>query len=150
MSAPETVQLLVKRTKARRGRVGLTCGVFDLLHVNHIRFFTETAIYVDTLIVAVNSDRTVRLLKGENRPVVPEQERAEVVQGLRFVDCAFVFDDLDPCQIIEDLQPHFFFKGKDREGTEIPEANVIAAYGGELRFIGPPKDHSSSALIAAL
>lgn len=135
-------------SKMRGMKVGLTCGAFDLLHVNHVKFLGHASGLCDVLIVAVNTDRVVKLLKGPNRPITPELERCAIVQAIKGVTYAFIFDDMDPCQIIEKIHPHVFFKGVDRVGQEMPETPLLQQLGIELELIGPPKDHSTTDLIA--
>jgi rfaE bifunctional protein nucleotidyltransferase chain/domain len=130
--------------------VALANGVFDLFHVGHLRYLEAAAREAELLVVAVNSDASTRAHKGPDRPVVPEDERAEILCGLACVDRVVVFDAPSVVRIIEALRPEVHAKGTDYEPATVPERHVVAAYGGRVAICGDPKDHSSSALIEAL
>ncbi len=150
MTLSPPIKFLVVTGHERGLQLGLTSGVFDLIHVNHIRFIQDAARGCENLFVAVNSDRTARMLKGEGRPIIPEAERVEIVQQIKGVYAAFLFDDPDPVEIIREIRPARFFKGKERQGTDMPEIPVINEVGAQLCFVGPEKDHSTTDLLARL
>lgn len=134
-----------------RGEVTvLANGVFDLLHVGHVRYLEAAKALGQRLIVAVNTDRSTRAYKGPGRPVVPESERAELVAALGVVDHVLLFDEDTVARVLERLTPEFHAKGTDYTPETIPERAVVAAYGGRSVVCGDPKDHASTALIAAL
>jgi D-beta-D-heptose 7-phosphate kinase/D-beta-D-heptose 1-phosphate adenosyltransferase len=117
----------------RRGLVVVfTNGVFDLLHPGHVRYLQAARAEGDVLLVAVNSDRSVRAIKGPDRPLVPENERAEVIAALRCVDAAVVFDEDTPASIIADLQPDVLVKGADWAADRIVGRETVEARGGRV------------------
>lgn len=127
-------QLLGMREALRAGGRSLvfTNGVFDLLHVGHVRYLAEARALGDALVVALNSDRTVRELKGEGRPIVNEQERAEVLAALRQVDFVTIFDDVSPRSLIARLLPDVLVKGGDYALDEIHGREEVEAAGGRV------------------
>jgi rfaE bifunctional protein nucleotidyltransferase chain/domain len=122
-------------------------GVFDVLHVGHVRYLQDAARVADVLVVGVNSDASVRLLKGEGRPLMPEGERAEIVAAIRGVSYVTVFEDRSPARLLEALRPDFQCKGTDYTADSVPEAEVVRAYGGKVVIVGDPKDHSTTSLL---
>lgn len=130
--------------------VVLANGVFDLFHVGHLRYLEGAAREGDILVVAVNSDASTRAYKGPDRPVVPEDERAEIVCGLSCVDHVLVFDEPDVVSILSALRPDVHAKGTDYTPDTVPEAPVVLGYGGRIAICGDEKGHSSTALIGRL
>ncbi len=128
----------------------LANGAFDLLHVGHLRYLQGAAEVGDYLLVAVNSDASVRQSKGADRPVVPEQERAELVAGLACVDAVVIFDGERPDAVIRSFRPHVQAKGIDYQAENVPEAALMASIGGTVVIVGDPKDHSTTALVQRL
>ncbi len=114
------------------GKVVFTNGCFDILHVGHTRYLKEAAALGDYLVVAVNSDDSVRGLKGDKRPIVPQEERAEIIASLQSVDYVTIFDEPDPYNVIEALQPDILVKGGDWSTEEIIGADIVEAAGGEV------------------
>src|SRR5688572_17417552 len=139
----EGVAREVQTARARGKRIALANGAFDLLHVGHVRYLQGARAYGDVLVVAVNSDASVRGQKGPGRPVVPEAERAELVAALACVDWAIVFGEPTVAAIIERLKPDVQVKGTDYTVETIPEAPLVRAYGGTVAIAGDPKDHST-------
>ena len=135
---------------ARGERIALANGVFDLFHVGHLRYLKGARAEADLLVVAVNSDASTRLNKGPDRPVVPEEERAEIVEALACVDHVVLFDSKDVVPIIRALRPDVHVKGTDYTPETIPEADEVRAYGGRVAVAGDPKDHSTSELMEKL
>jgi D-glycero-beta-D-manno-heptose 1-phosphate adenylyltransferase len=132
----------------RRGRtIALANGVFDLLHVGHVRYLQSAANQADRLVVAVNSDASVRRLKGEGRPILDERARAEIVAALRGVDRVVVFDDDTVGPLLERLRPDVHCKGTDYTVDTVPERAIVAGYGGRTAICGDPKDHSTRDLL---
>ncbi|MBW8868450.1 MAG: adenylyltransferase/cytidyltransferase family protein [Acidobacteria bacterium] len=135
----------------RAGRsVGFANGVFDLLHVGHVRYLEGAKALVDRLVVAVNSDASVRGLKGEGRPILPEAARAELVASLRAVDYVIVFSEPTVGPLLELLKPDVHCKGTDYTVESVPERAIVEAYGGRTAIVGDPKDHSTGDLLARL
>jgi D-glycero-beta-D-manno-heptose 1-phosphate adenylyltransferase len=130
-----------------RKRIVLANGCFDLFHVGHIRYLAGAKALGDILIVGVNSDVQVRKLKGENRPFMPENERAEIVSAIRSVDLVTVFDEPTVEELIRAIRPDFHAKGTDYTTETVPEREIVRACGGKVAIVGDPKDHSSTELI---
>jgi len=131
-------------------RVVLANGCFDLLHVGHVRYLAGARANGDLLVVGINSDRSVRALKGEGRPLMDEQARARLVAGLAAVDYVVIFDEPDVSALIRDLRPHVHAKGTDYTTETVPERDVVRGVGGEVAIAGDPKDHSTRDLIARI
>lgn len=135
----------------REGRtVALANGVFDLLHVGHVRYLEAASELADVLVVAVNSDASTRHNKGPERPVIPEGERAELIAALSCTDWVLVFDTPDVRGVIRALRPDVHVKGTDYRAEDVPERAEVEAYGGRVAIAGDPKDHSTTALAAKL
>ena len=128
-------------------KVVLANGCFDILHVGHVRYLEDARKSGDALVVAINSDRSVRALKGPGRPILNENERAALVSALRCVDHVVVFDQPDVSQIIDTLRPAVHAKGSDYREDTVPERDKVQAYGGQVRIAGDPKDHSTRDII---
>ena len=125
-------------------------GVFDLLHVGHLRYLEAARAEGDILIVAVNSDASTRACKGPDRPVIPEGERAELVGALECVDHVVLFEEPDVTGLLETLRPDVHAKGTDYTPETVPERHVVRGYGGRVAICGDPKDHSTTELIDKL
>ncbi len=128
-------------------RITLANGNFDLLHVGHVRYLRGAKALGGKLVVAINSDQSVRALKGEGRPIMPEQERAEIVSALADVDAVIVFRELDVRSIIREIRPDIHAKGTDYSADTVPERDVVADCGGRVAIVGDSKDHSTSEII---
>jgi rfaE bifunctional protein nucleotidyltransferase chain/domain len=141
---------LRKRVEQWRGageRIVLANGNFDLLHVGHVRYLRGAKGLGGKLVVAINSDESVRALKGDGRPVMPEQERAEIVAALGDVDAVVIFPELDVRALIREIRPDIQAKGTDYTVDSVPERDAVAEYGGRVAIVGDPKDHSTSKII---
>jgi D-glycero-beta-D-manno-heptose 1-phosphate adenylyltransferase len=128
-------------------RVVFTNGCFDILHVGHVRYLNQARALGDALIVGINSDRSVREIKGELRPVVPEAERAEVVAGLGCVDAVFIFDDPTPKQIINAIVPDVLVKGADWGISEIVGRDTVESAGGVVLNVPLVEGSSTTGII---
>jgi D-glycero-beta-D-manno-heptose 1-phosphate adenylyltransferase len=137
----------VRAWRAAGEKIILTNGCFDLVHVGHVRYFRAAKALGGKVIVAVNSDASVRQLKGEGRPRVSERERAEVLAALQDVDAVTIFDSLDVRELIRLLRPDIHAKGTDYTEETVPERDVVIACGGRVAIVGDPKDHSSTELL---
>lgn len=135
------------RLRAEGKRLVFTNGVFDLLHVGHVRYLAEARALGDVLVVAINSDRSVRKLKGDGRPVVNENERAEILAALRPVDYVTIFDDVSPRALITELLPDVLVKGGDYATDQIHGAQEILAAGGNVISLPFVAGASSTAII---
>ncbi len=140
----------VSRWRAEGKTIALANGVFDLLHVGHVRYLQGAKALADVLVVAVNSDSSTRLLKGDGRPHVPEHERAELVAALACTDRVVLFEDKDVRPILRALKPDIHVKGTDYTPETIPERAEVESYGGRVAVAGDPKDHSTSAVLEKL
>ena len=130
-------------------RITLANGVLDLLHVGHVRYLRAARELGGKLIVAVNSDASVRALKGEGRPVMPAEERAEILASLGDVDAVVIFPEKDVRAIIREIHPDFHAKGTDYTAESVPERDEVEACGGRVVIVGDPKNHSATEIIRA-
>ena len=128
-------------------RIVLANGNFDLLHVGHVRYLRGAKELGGKLVVAINSDESVRALKGEGRPVMPAEERAELVAALADVDAVVIFSELDVRALIREIRPDIQAKGTDYTMDSVPERDAVAEYGGRVAIVGDAKDHSTSGII---
>lgn len=132
----------VRQWQAQGLKVGFTNGCFDILHAGHVNYLNETRQYCDRLVLGLNHDQSVRILKGPSRPVNVEQDRAAVMAGLNSVSLVVLFGateagaDNTPCELIKQIQPDIFFKGGDYTIASLPEAAVVHGYGGEVKIMG--------------
>ncbi len=125
----------------------LANGCFDLIHVGHIRYLKESKKRGNILVVAVNSDSSIRQLKGEGRPILKEKERVEIISSFYFVDYITVFEEKTVEKILLALKPDFQAKGSDYTQETVPEKETVASYGGKIAISGGPKIRSTSQLI---
>lgn len=144
---------LIERIRQERAR-GLTIafanGAFDLLHVGHIRYLEGAKREADRLVVAINSDASVRELKGPTRPILPEADRSELVAALRAVDYVVIFAEATVTPLLELLKPDVHCKGTDYTVDTVPERDTVRAYGGRIAIVGDPKNHSTTHLLSSL
>jgi D-glycero-beta-D-manno-heptose 1-phosphate adenylyltransferase len=140
----------VAQDRARGLRISFANGGFDLLHVGHVRYLEGARREADRLVVAVNSDQSVRTLKGPSRPILPEADRAELVAALRAVDYVVIFDETSVSPLLELLQPDVHCKGTDYTVDTVPERETVRAYGGRIAIVGDAKDHSTTDLLSRL
>jgi len=138
---------VVQQWRAQGNKVVLTNGCFDLLHVGHVRYLRAAKELGGKLLVAVNSDASVRTLKGNGRPRVPDHERAEVLAALTDVDAVVVFDAPDVRDLIRLIRPDIHAKGTDYTAENVPERDVVIACGGQVAIVGDPKDHSTTEML---
>jgi rfaE bifunctional protein nucleotidyltransferase chain/domain len=146
-SADEAAEF-AERVRARGGTVVFTNGVFDLLHPGHVRYLRDARALGDALIVAVNSDRSVRANKGPSRPINPEDERAELLLALDCVDAAVVFDEDTPHEIVSRIQPDILVKGADWGPDNIVGRDIVEARGGRVVRVELEPGHSTTDLIS--
>ena len=137
----------VEQWRCSGERIVLANGNFDLLHVGHVRYLRGAKELGGKLVVAINSDESVRALKGEGRPVMPAEERAEIVAALADVDAVVIFGELDVCALIREIRPDIQAKGTDYAAETVPERDAVAEYGGRVAIVGDPKNHSTSEII---
>jgi len=138
---------IIAREKAAGKTIVLANGCFDLFHVGHIRYLREAKGQGDVLVVAINSDSSVRKLKGTARPILPQSERAEILASFSFVDYVTIFRDPNVEKILLALQPSIHVKGSDYTEETVPEKDTVKKYGGKMAIAGGPKVRSTSKII---
>ena len=144
---------LVARAAALRrdGRtIAFANGCFDLLHVGHVRYLEAAAQEADVLVVALNDDDSVRVLKGNGRPILAAAHRAALVAALRAVDYVVIFPEPTVTPLLEALRPDVHCKGTDYTVESVPERDTVRAYGGRTAIVGDPKDHSTRDLLVRI
>lgn len=137
----------VAAAKNANKRIVLANGCFDVLHVGHVRYLAGAKALGDVLVVAVNADEQVRKQKGEDRPLIPQDQRAEIVSALAAVDFVTIFDEPTVTELLLALRPDIHTKGTDYTEDTVPERDVVRSYGGRVAIVGDPKDHSSGKMI---
>ena len=155
MSPPLHSKIVARHELQRRAaewrrageRIVLANGCFDLLHVGHVRYLHAARELGGKLIVAVNADASVRALKGEGRPIMPAEERAEILASLADVDAVVIFPEKDVRAIIREIRPDFHAKGTDYTAESVPERDEVEACGGRVVIVGDPKNHSATEII---
>ncbi|MCL2626268.1 MAG: adenylyltransferase/cytidyltransferase family protein [Cystobacterineae bacterium] len=141
---------MAEATRLANKSLALANGAFDLLHVGHVRYLQGAKQEADVLLVALNSDASVRALKGPPRPIVPQEERAELLCALSCVDWVLLFDALDVRHLIRTLKPDVHVKGRDYSPDSIPERAETQAYGGRVAIAGDEKRHSTTEVVHKL
>jgi rfaE bifunctional protein nucleotidyltransferase chain/domain len=149
LSRNELAQALAER-RARNERIVLANGCFDILHVGHTRYLSGARAEGDVLVVALNSDQGVRRLKGPGRPVLPENERAEIIAALESVDYVTIFDEPTVEPLLEALRPNVHAKGTDYTPETVPERAAADRLGIRVAIVGDAKNHSTRNLLAQL
>ena len=138
---------VVEGLKKKGRKIVFTNGCFDLLHLGHIRYLREAKRLGDILIIGLNSDNSVRSLKGRERPLVKEKDRTEILSALEVVDYIVIFDELTPKNLIDSITPHILVKGGDWKREDVVGRDTVEAHGGEVVIIPEVKGYSTSALI---
>jgi D-glycero-beta-D-manno-heptose 1-phosphate adenylyltransferase len=139
---------IVAAERAAGRTMALANGCFDLLHVGHVRYLEGAAAEADTLVVAINDDESVRQLKGEGRPVMPDHDRAELIAALRCVHYVVLFGGATVTDILLRYKPDVHCKGTDYTVESVPERPIVLSYGGRTAIVGDPKDHSTRELLS--
>lgn len=145
-SLPKLTEIIEKHKQDSK-RIVLANGCFDLIHVGHIRYLKESKKRGDILVVALNSDSSVRKLKGKGRPILLENERAEIIASFSFVDYVTFFNEANVERVLLLLKPHVHAKGSDYTVDTVPERETVKSYGGEIAITGGPKIKSTSEVI---
>lgn len=142
-------EIIKRRTQFRelKKRLVFTNGCFDILHIGHVRYLNHARTLGDVLVVAVNSDCSVRQIKGESRPLIPEMERAEVLAALSSVDFVFIFDDATPREVIDAIVPDVLVKGADWELPDIVGRDTVEKAGGSVQTVPLVEGSSTSGII---
>jgi len=138
---------VVEAAKRKGSRIVLANGCFDVLHVGHIRYLEAAKALGDLLIVGVNSDEQTRRLKGDGRPLVPQDQRAQIVSALEAVDFVTIFEEPTVTELLLAIKPDVHAKGTDYTEDMVPERDVVRSFGGRVAIVGDPKNHSSSEII---
>jgi rfaE bifunctional protein nucleotidyltransferase chain/domain len=146
----ESLRSQVSRWREQGETIILANGGFDLLHVGHVRYLRGAKALGGKLVVAVNSDGSLRRLKGERRPLMPAEERAEILAALEDVDAIVIFDEPDVRALIREIRPDVHAKGTDYTRDSVPERDEVLACGGRVEIVGDPKDHSTSSLLSQM
>lgn len=137
----------IKKKKAAGELIVFTNGCFDILHVGHIRYLKKAAALGDKLVLAVNSDNSVKKLKGQKRPFVPEAERLEILSALEMIDYLLLFSEIDCSSVLAEIQPQIYVKGGDYRIEDLPEAETVYSYGGKIVLITEVKGKSTTNLL---
>jgi rfaE bifunctional protein nucleotidyltransferase chain/domain len=145
-----SLQEAVRAARSAGHTVALANGLFDLLHVGHLRYLEGARAQADRLVVAINSDASARALKGEGRPIVPQAERAELIAGFACVDWVTIFSDRTVEPLLRALRPDVHCKGTDYTAETVPEREVARELSIRVAIVGDPKDHATSDLLARL
>lgn len=135
---------IIAAEKARGKKIVLANGCFDLFHVGHIRYLRAARAKGDVLVVALNSDSSVRRLKGKDRPILPQKERAEILASFSFVDYVTIFSEPMVTRVLLTLKPDIHVKGSDYSRETVPERDTVKAYGGRVAIVGGPKIRNTS------
>lgn len=143
----ENLDNIIKKLKSENKKIVFTNGCFDILHAGHVRYLKESKKFGDILIVGLNSDVSVKKLKGDSRPINPEMDRAEVLAGLEAVSYIVLFDETSPVKLLEEIKPDIYTKGADYTVETLPEAKTVLSYGGKIEFIKFLEGRSTTKII---
>lgn len=146
----ENIRQIVKEIQASGKTVVTTNGCFDILHVGHVKYLQKTKTFADYSIVLLNSDKSVKLIKGEDRPINNENDRAEILCALSCVDYVVLFDESSPRDLLDEIKPDIHTKGADYSTETLPEADVIIKNGGRIEFITFVEGKSTTNTINAM
>jgi rfaE bifunctional protein nucleotidyltransferase chain/domain len=141
---------IIDKFKKENMVIVFTNGCFDILHIGHVKYLKEAKKMGDILIVGVNSDDSVKILKGKTHPIVPEKERAEILDSLECVDYVIIFNEINPENLISQLRPDIHVKGGNYQIEEIPEAKLVESFGGKTVILKEVKGKSTSNIIAKI
>jgi rfaE bifunctional protein nucleotidyltransferase chain/domain len=144
------LKVVVAKARKKGETVVLANGAFDLIHVGHIRYLKGAKSLGDILIVAVNDDRSIRMLKGKGRPIIPIKERLEILSHISCIDYCTSFSGRTVEKVIMVLKPDIHAKGTDYTRETVPERGSVLSYGGTISIVGDPKNHSTSDLIGGI
>ena len=141
---------MITDAKAKGNTIVFTNGCFDILHAGHVRYLNAAKALGDILVVGLNSDDSVRRLKGEGRPINPAADRAEVLAGLRAVDHVIIFEEATAEELVRQIKPDIYVKGGDYSLDSLPEASIVESYGGETVLIPLVEGRSTTNVIRRL
>ncbi len=143
----DSLRRRVAQWRAAGNSITLANGCFDLLHVGHVRYLHAAKQLGGRLVVAINSDQSVRALKGEGRPLIPADERAEILAALSDVDAVVIFSEPDVRALIREIHPDIHAKGTDYTADSVPERDTVIECGGRVEIVGDPKNHSATDIV---
>lgn len=143
----QTLEQIVKDVKQKGQSIVFTNGAFDLIHVGHVRYLQGASELADVTVCALNSDESVRRLKGEGRPVLPLEERMEIVSAIECVDFVTSFEESNVERLLLVLKPDIHAKGTDYSKDTVPEVEIVRSYGGQVAITGDPKNHNTTDII---
>jgi D-glycero-beta-D-manno-heptose 1-phosphate adenylyltransferase len=143
----EELKRRVQTWRTQGEKITLANGCFDVFHVGHVRYLRAAKQLGARLVVAINSDDSVRKLKGQGRPVMPAEERAEILAALADVDAVIIFDESDVRALVRELRPDIHAKGTDYTAESVPERDTVIECGGRVEIVGDPKNHSATDMI---
>ena len=141
------LQKVIEKLRKENKKIVVTNGCFDILHAGHVRYLKESKKFGDVLIVGLNSDSSVKALKGPERPINNETDRIEVLSGLESVDYIVLFSEISPVKLLETIKPDIYTKGADYTVETLPEAEVVMKNGGEIKFIKLVEGKSTTKII---
>lgn len=143
----QDIAAIVSAEKAKGKKVVLTNGCFDIIHAGHVRYLTAARAHGDLLVLGLNSDESVRALKGSTRPINTERDRAEVVDGLKSVDYVVIFGERTAEALVRDVRPDYYAKGGDYSVESLPESQAVSEVGGKVVFLPFVEGKSSTKII---
>ena len=146
----EELQVVLDKIKEEGKTLAVTNGCFDILHVGHVRYLNMSSQCADYLMVLLNSDKSVRAIKGETRPINKQEDRAEVLSALNCIDFVMFFDENSPAKLLEEIKPDVYTKGADYNLENLPEAKSIQSYGGKIAFIDLVEGVSTTKILEKL
>lgn len=147
---PKELKKIIDKLKKENKVIVFTNGCFDILHIGHVKYLKEAKKLGDILIVGINSDDSVKILKGKTHPIVPEKERAEILDSLKCVDYVIIFNEINPENLISQLRPDIHVKGGNYQIEEIPEAKLVESLGGKTVVLKEIKGKSTSSIIQSI
>lgn len=146
----DEIKAVVDKIKAENKKIVFTNGCFDILHVGHVRYLIKSSQYGDLMIIGLNSDESVKRLKGDSRPINPQKDRAEVLCALGCVDYVVIFDENTPEKLLDEIKPDIYTKGADYTIDTLPEAKIVAKNGGHVEFIELVEGKSTTNVIKSI
>lgn len=146
----ESLPALIEELRKAKKTIVFTNGCFDLIHIGHISYLEQAKALGDSLIVGINSDKSVRKIKGEKRPLINEAERAKIVSSLHFVDYVVVFDEETPISILDQIKPDIHVKGGDYKAEKLPEYKVVTSAGGRVVILPYISGRSTTSIIKSI
>jgi rfaE bifunctional protein nucleotidyltransferase chain/domain len=146
----QKLRLRILSEKKKGKKIVLANGIFDILHVGHVRYLQDAKKKGDVLVVGLNSDRSARRNKGAGRPLMKEEDRAQIIASLSCVDYVTIFNEERATKLILSIKPHYHCKGTDYTERNVPEREAVLSYGGKICITGDPKGHSASEIISKI